>query len=249
MNRIVVVEDEVNIRETLQEILEISGYEVFTAENGKLGYHLILEKKPDLVLCDVNMPELDGFAMLEAINQKMQDEVMPAFLFLTAKVETTEIRHGMNLGADDYILKPFDTVEILKIIRLRLNKRKNILNARQENQSTISKQSFNKLTIPTEEGLELIPYKEIIQCKAERAYCTFYLNGGKKLLVSKPMKEFEENLLQNGFFRVHKSTIVNIEFAIKYVRGKGGYLVLSDGSNAVVSTRKKDELLKLLQHK
>jgi two-component system LytT family response regulator len=195
------------------------------------------------------MPELDGFAMLEAINQKLQDELMPSFLFLTAKVETSEIRHGMNLGADDYILKPFDTVEILKIIQLRLKKRKSILNVREEKSVIPATQSFQKLTIPTEEGLELIPFKKIIQCKAERAYCTFYLDNGKKLLVSKPMKEFEESLLQNGFFKVHKSNIVNIEFAVKYVRGKGGHLVLSDGSNVVVSTRRKDDLMKLLQHK
>jgi two-component system LytT family response regulator len=249
MNRIVIVEDEVNIRETLQEILEISGYEVFAAENGRLGYDLILKEKPDLVLCDVNMPELDGFAMLEAINQKMQDEVMPAFLFLTAKVEVKEIRHGMNLGADDYILKPFDTVEILKIIRLRLNKRQNILGSREKGKVNTKKETFNKLPIPTEEGLELIPFKKIIQCKAERAYCSFYVDGGKKLLVSKPMKEFEETLFNHGFFKVHKSNIVNIEYAVKYVRGKGGYLVLSDGSNVVVSSRKKEELLQLLQNK
>jgi two-component system LytT family response regulator len=249
MNRIVIVEDELNIRETLQEILEFSGYEVFAASNGKLGYELILEKEPDLVLCDVNMPEMDGFALLEAINQRFIDKVMPSFLFLTAKVEVKEIRYGMNLGADDYILKPFDTVELLKIIRLRLVKRNKMLGQSNNKSAIPSKSLFNKLTIPSEEGLELVPFNKIIQCTADRAYCYFYLEGGRKLLVSKPMKEFEAILISNGFFKVHKSNIVNLEFAVKYVRGKGGYLVLSDGSNVIVSSRKKDELLQLLGNK
>jgi two-component system LytT family response regulator len=247
MTRIVIVEDEINIRETLKEILEFSGYDVFTASNGKLGYAVILEKEPDLVLCDVNMPELDGFALLELITQKYASEIMPSFLFLTAKVETKEIRYGMNLGADDYILKPFDPVEILKIIQLRIKKRKKMLSPLGGKPSP-NKEAFNKLPIPTEEGLELVPFEQIIQCKAERAYCYFYLINNKKILVSKPMKEFEVALINNGFFKVHKSSIVNLQFAEKYVRGRGGYLVLSDGSTAVVSTRKKEELLKLLKY-
>lgn len=249
MDRIVVVEDEVNIRETLQEILELSGYEVFSASNGKLGFDLILKEEPDLVLCDVNMPILDGFALLELISQRLKDDLMPAFLFLTAKVETKEIRHGMNLGADDYILKPFDPTEILKIIKMRLEKRRKMLNLRHEKRFNTVFEVMNKLSIPMEDGLELVPFDHIIQCKAERAYCCFYLKGGRKLLVSKPMKEFEEILLSKGFFKVHKSNIVNIQFAEKYVRGKGGYLVLSDGSKAVVSTRKKEELMQLLKHR
>jgi two-component system LytT family response regulator len=246
MTRIVIVEDEINIRETLKEILEFSGYDVFTASNGKLGYAVILEKEPDLVLCDVNMPELDGFALLELITQKYASEIMPSFLFLTAKVETKEIRYGMNLGADDYILKPFDPVEILKIIQLRINKRKKMLSPL-SGKSSANKEVFNKLPIPTEDGLELVPFEQIIHCKAERAYCYFYLINNKKILVSKPMKEFEVTLINNGFFKVHKSSIVNLQFAEKYVRGKGGYLVLSDGSTVVVSTRKKDELMKRLK--
>lgn len=247
MNKILVIEDEINIRETLQEILELSGYTVCTAENGKQGYDAILKEKPELVLCDVNMPELDGFSLLKAINLRLQNEVMPAFLFLTAKVETKEIRYGMNLGADDYILKPFDHSDILNTIELRLEKRAKMLGKNSKEENIVSDQ-FNRLSIPNENGLELIPFDKIIQCKAERAYCHFYLEGGDKLLVSKPMKEFEDVLLSKGFFKVHKSNIINVRFAEKYIRGKGGQLVLSDGSTVVVSSRKKEELMKLLKH-
>lgn len=247
MYHIIIVEDEQNIRETLQEILELSGYKVDTASNGKIGFEMILKEEPDLVLCDVNMPEMDGFALLEAITQRLKNEIIPPFLFLTAKVENKEIRHGMNLGADDYILKPFDHAEILKIIQLRLEKRQKMVKLMDKQPLNKITEVFNKLSIPNEEGLDLVPFEEIVQCKADRAYCNFYLKDGRKLLVSKPMKEFEEILMRKGFFKVHKSNIVNISYAKKYVRGKGGHLVLKDGSNVVVSSRKKEELMKLLK--
>lgn len=249
MDKILVVEDEANIRETLQDILELSGFEVATANNGKIGYNMILSEKPDLVLCDINMPELDGFSLLESISNRLKDDLMPAFLFLTAKVETKEIRHGMDLGADDYILKPFNNSQIIKIIKLRLEKRKKMLNTQIAIPEVEVVEKFNKLSIPTEDGLDLVPIENIVLCKAERAYCTFQLKGGKKMLVSKPMKEFESILISKGFFKVHKSTIVNINYAEKYIRGKGGCLVLSDGTNVVVSTRKKEELMNLLKYK
>lgn len=247
MEKIAVIEDEKNIRETIQEILEFSGYKVVCAENGKLGVDLILKEKPDLVLCDINMPEIDGMTVLNMIQQRLENEVMPTFLFLTAKVETTEIRRGMDLGADDYLLKPFNPVEILKTIELRLNKRKKIL--AQLKQHAKKEHSFHseKLSIPSEDGYELVNFSDIILCSADRAYCKFTLEDGQKILVSKPMKEFEEDLLDQGFFKVHKSSIVNLKYVNKYIRGKGGLLVMKNGMQVAVSSRKKAELLELLK--
>ena len=87
MEKILIVEDEQGIRDTLKEILEFAGYEVLIAANGKIGFDLIIEDHPDLVLCDVNMPEMGGFELLEAVNQRFKDQIIPPFLFLTAKVE------------------------------------------------------------------------------------------------------------------------------------------------------------------
>ena len=248
MDKILVIEDEVNIRETLQDMLELSGFEVSIASNGKIGYDMILSEEPDLVLCDINMPELDGFSLLEAVSNRLKDKIIPVFLFLTAKVETKEIRYGMDLGADDYILKPFNNSQIIKSIKLRLEKRKKILTAQLTTPLINVVKKFSKLSIPTDEGMDLVPIENIVLCRAERAYCTFQLKDGKKILVSKPMKEFEDILITNGFFKVHKSTIVNLNFAKKYIRGKGGCLVLSDGTNVAVSIRKKEELMNLLKY-
>ena len=127
MEKLLIVEDEQDLREALQSILELAGYEVLTAKNGKDGYDAIMTHLPDLVLCDVNMPELDGFELLSAINQRLSEEIVPPFIFLTAKVTKNDVRRGMNLGADDYIVKPFEYTEVLTAIRLRLDKRKKLL--------------------------------------------------------------------------------------------------------------------------
>ncbi|MBL4703832.1 MAG: response regulator [Flavobacteriales bacterium] len=248
MEHILVIEDEVDIRESLQDILEMVGYRVTTAKNGKIGFDLIIDNQPDMVICDVNMPELDGFELLGAINQRLSSEVIPPFLFLTAKVEKQDIRYGMNLGADDYILKPFDHNELLSIIRLRLDKRNTLLK-KGEPTKAISKEvgTFEKIALPSSDGLELVHFDSIIKCEADRAYCTFYIHNASKILVSKPMKEFESILINKGFMKIHKSTIININYVDKYIRGKGGMLLMSDGSHVSVSVRKKEELMNLFK--
>lgn len=245
MEKILVVEDEKGIRDTLQDILELAGYEVLLAANGKIGYNLILENQPDLVLCDVNMPELGGFELLEAVNQSLKDKVIPPFLFLTAKVDKEDVLYGMSLGADDYLLKPFSASHILKTVRLRLDKRQHLLELTSTNKAKVVINEIDKLALPSDDGLELIPFDKMIKCQADRSYCNFYLIGNRKILVSKPMKEFEEILTSKGFLKVHKSTIVNIKHIEKIIRGKAGHLLMSDGSIVNVSARKKEELIHL----
>ncbi len=121
MKKILVVEDNPDVRENLEEILELSDYEVLSAENGKTGVDLALEHKPDLILCDVMMPQLDGFGVLRILSKRPETADIP-FIFLTAKSEKSDFRKGMNLGADDYIVKPFDDVVLLDAIELRLKK-------------------------------------------------------------------------------------------------------------------------------
>ena len=247
MEQILIVEDEQSIRDTLQDILELSGYKVLIACNGKIGYDIIVEHQPDLVLCDVNMPELGGFELLEAVNQRFKGEIIPPFLFLTAKVEPEGLRYGMSLGADDYIFKPFSSNDILKTVRMRLDRRKQLLDQRNANKTEALIIDANKLALPCNDGLELVSFDKIIKCQADRAYCNFYLIDNRKILVSKPMKDFEVILSSKNFLKVHKSTIVNVAHIEKFVRGKAGYLLMSDGSSVNVSVRKKEELLNLLK--
>ncbi|TGE08716.1 response regulator [Hymenobacter fodinae] len=121
MKTILLIEDNELIRENTAEILELSGYSVLTAENGKAGVEKALHTKPDLVVCDIMMPVLDGYGVLQIFNQNEQLAGVP-FIFLTAKTERTDMRRGMELGADDYLTKPFDEAELLSAIRGRLNR-------------------------------------------------------------------------------------------------------------------------------
>lgn len=118
---ILIIEDNLELRENTAEILELAGYEVGLAENGKVGAKKALQLKPNLIICDIMMPELDGYGVLNILSRNPDTSLIP-FIFLTAKSELTDIRKGMNLGADDYITKPFDETDLLEAIETRLKK-------------------------------------------------------------------------------------------------------------------------------
>ncbi len=121
MKHLLLIEDNTEIRENTAEILELAGYKVRTAENGKVGVELALQEKPDLIICDIMMPVLDGYGVLHLLNKNPELTGVP-FIFLTAKAERTDFRKGMEMGADDYITKPFTDIELLNAVESRLKK-------------------------------------------------------------------------------------------------------------------------------
>ncbi len=121
MKKILIIEDNTEVRENLSEILALSGYQTITAENGKVGVEKAVADRPDLILCDVMMPELDGFGVLHILSKQAATADIP-FIFLTALAEKGDFRKGMALGADDYIVKPFDDTALLQTIETRLKK-------------------------------------------------------------------------------------------------------------------------------
>lgn len=163
-DKVLIVEDDKAIRESLQDILELKGYDVVTAINGNKGLVAVFKEHPTLVVCDVNMPEMGGFEMLEVLNESMNKEIVPTFLFLTARATSEDIRKGMELGADDYITKPFNTVELLEIIKNKIEKRKKILSiAIVEEQDRISSElhdSIQQLLVASQMGFKSLK-KEI----------------------------------------------------------------------------------------
>jgi CRP/FNR family transcriptional regulator, cyclic AMP receptor protein len=142
MKKILIIEDNEDIRENLAEILELVGYKAHTAENGKLGVEKAEKIIPDLILCDIMMPVLDGYGVLSIINKKPALADIP-FVFLTAKSEKTDFRYGMNLGADDYVSKPFETNELLSVIELRFAKSEKIKKAFDSNSNGNDNRDFN----------------------------------------------------------------------------------------------------------
>lgn len=124
--RILVIEDELNIRENLQEMLEAKGYGIRTAPNGKQGVLEAIDFRPHLILCDVMMPKMDGFKVLEYVRKTSLVQNTP-FIFLTARIDKSDIRLGMELGADDYVTKPFTSKELLKAIESRLKRQQKVI--------------------------------------------------------------------------------------------------------------------------
>ena len=121
MKQLLLIEDNNEIRENTAEILELAGYKVRTAENGKVGVETALREKPDLIICDIMMPVLDGYGVLHLMNKNPVLTGIP-FIFLTAKAERSDFRRGMEMGADDYITKPFSDIELLNAVESRLKK-------------------------------------------------------------------------------------------------------------------------------
>ena len=171
MNKVLIIEDEKNIRETIKEILDLNDYKTDTAENGLIGVAKTIQFKPDLIICDIMMPEMDGFETLRNIRSINGISTTP-FIFLTAKTEKVDLREGMNSGADDFLNKPFNTKELLEVIELRINKSQEekkefnleIINLKEEVsnlKNSINKLSFNNshvLRAPLLNILGLINY-------------------------------------------------------------------------------------------
>src|SRR6476620_1838784 len=119
--RVLVIDDNNDIRENTAEILELAGYKTFTAENGKKGVEVAIKENPSVIVCDIMMPELDGYGVLHLLRKNPEAQNVP-FIFLTAKTERNDFRKGMEMGADDYVTKPFEDIELLNAIEIRLKK-------------------------------------------------------------------------------------------------------------------------------
>ena len=120
--KVLIIEDNDDIRESTAEVLDLAGYETFTAKHGKLGVEMALNHLPDVILCDIMMPELDGYGVLYLLNKNQKTANIP-FIFITAKTERADMRRGMEMGADDYLTKPFDDIELFKAIESRFKKK------------------------------------------------------------------------------------------------------------------------------
>jgi CRP-like cAMP-binding protein len=185
-SKILIIEDNIDIRENIAELLMLSGYEVYEASNGKMGAKEALELLPDLILCDIMMPELDGYGVLHILSKHKETLNIP-FIFLSAKAEKSDIRKGMTLGADDYITKPFDETDLILAIENRLKKsnHKEILSTHVSQLEDL----FAHKVIKSYNSKQLI-YKE-----GDTPRFIYYLNRGKVKIV-KMNKEGKEVVLE-----------------------------------------------------
>ena len=243
MIRAIIVEDEEKARSNLMQILSeyCSNVEVVDAQdNVKSGVQAIQQHSPDLVFLDVHMQGETGFDLLEQIGS-IDFEI----IFTTAHNEYAV--KAFKFSAIDYLLKPVDIDELINAVKKAGDKIKH--DATKERYELVienlkgQKSTFNKIALPTAEGLIFVQVAEIIRCESEDNYTHFFLKDGERILVSKTIKYFEELLTDQDFFRVHQSHLININHIKEYHKGEGGYAIMSDDSAVIVSRRKKEAFL------
>lgn len=178
---ILIIEDNPDIREGTAEILQLAGYQVLTAPEGKTGVDMALKHIPDLILCDIMMPELDGYGVLYMLGKHEPTAHIP-FVFLTAKAERTDLRRAMEMGADDYLTKPFDDMELLNAIESRLKKRKKLVPDRiSKPGSQLLDEQYERLIADLIAGARIKAYrkKQLIYQEADSPLYLYYIKKGK----------------------------------------------------------------------
>ncbi len=207
MKKILLIEDNNDVRENTAEILKLAHYNVLTAKNGKEGVELAQKDRPDLIICDIMMPVLDGYGVLHLLSKNNDTSSIP-FIFLTAKAERSDLRKGMEMGADDYLTKPFDDVELMNAIETRLKKNEIIKkeftrNSEGLNEFLSSAKGFDDLKKLTQENfIRLYKKKDTIYSEGYYPKGIFLVNKGKvkTYRTSEQGKEFITGLYKEGDF-------------------------------------------------
>lgn len=234
MNKILIMEDDATVRLPLIDLLEANNYEVIAAENGRIGVQLAIKEKPDLIVSDIMMPELDGYGAFEALQREPQTAIIP-FIFLTAKTDPSDIREGLGLGVDDYITKPFDAEDLIDAISIRLDKYRKISEAAL---SAENNPDFDQIFIKDGESCWFIEYEKIRLLESEDNYVRIFFDENKPL-VSRTLNYLEERLPAKHFFRANRKQIINLKW-IRHIQPwfNGGLLVtLRDNSKVQMSRR------------
>lgn len=219
MRTLLIIDDHNEIRENIAEILSLAGYKTITAANGKRGVEAALKEKPDLIICDIMMPELDGYGVLHLLKKNPETENIP-FIFLTAKTEKTDFRKGMGMGADDYITKPFDDIELLNAIETRL-KKYDILQAKYPANEKGASEMMEDLRSSGLFNMQMDNYETTLLAKKTTLYSEgkrpkhlYYLKSGKikTYRLHEDGKEYITNLYSPGDFIGYMPLLENTSY-------------------------------------
>ncbi len=246
----IIVDDEQHCIDALCAMLQKKCPEVAVlagVNSVKEARQLIDEMQPDLVFLDVEMPHQNGFELL-----KQYDKLTFDVIFTTA-YEQYALK-AIKFNALDYLLKPFSVQELQEALRKFQERRSQKpdtaiapLEVFLQNMKTLQ-QTNKKIALPTINGLVFMPVQNIVRCESTGNYTKIFFTDKKQLLVSKPLKEFEELLTDVDFFRVHNSHLINLQQMESYLQGEGGFALMSDGTQVEVSRRRKAEFLKKAMH-
>jgi two-component system, LytTR family, response regulator len=243
MIKTIIIDDELHCLESLSLLLRDHCPEVQLIEqchSARKGLEAIEKFKPGLVFLDIEMPVMNGFELLEQLSS-----ISFAVIFTTS-YDQYAIK-AIHVSALDYLLKPIDPKEL--VIAVKKVQEERHLPLAEQFQMLLNqiqgRGGFSKIAVPTAEGFELIYAEQVTYCEASDNYTHFFLKNKTKIIACRSLKEIEEQLQGFCFFvRVHNSYLVNLNEVIRYVRGEGGYLVMTDGTSVNVSRSRKEALLK-----
>ena len=237
----IIIDDEVNAREMLEWLIKTYCPSISITRlcsSGEEGLKAIQETAPDIVFLDIEMPHLNGFEMLEQLKTDPEFE-----LIFTTAYDQYAIR-AFKYSAFNYLLKPIDPDDLqdtIKKLELKRNKTsKEQLNLLIEQVKSI-KPSVQRIALTTNDGLRFVNTAQILYCQAESNYTNVKLENGEKILVSKTLKDIDESLSGQAFFRIHHSYLININQMKRYLRGDGGYVIMNDDQQISISRSRKDE--------
>jgi two-component system LytT family response regulator len=246
MIKAIIVDDEEKSRITLANLIEMYSPSVQVMElcdSVSTALKAIDKYNPDLVFLDVEMPFQNGFTLLEKIKNPHFDVIF------TTAYDHYAIK-AIKYSALDYLLKPIDSDDLIAAINKVEEKKSQSSPQKPDFELLLSnlkvKGGAVKISVPTFDGFQMINAEDIIRCTADESYTEIILSNGKKVVVSRILKEYEELLSDLNFFRVHNSSLINLTHVVKYIKGDGGYVVMTDGKSVEVSRRKKSELLNKL---
>ncbi|MCU7550496.1 LytTR family DNA-binding domain-containing protein [Chitinophagaceae bacterium LB-8] len=245
MIKAVMIDDELHCLNALDFMIKEYCPEVQVLEkcqSAENGIKAIEKWKPDLIFLDIEMPFMNGFELLEQL-----PEISFAIIFTTS-YDQYAIK-AIRFSALDYLMKPIEPGELVNAVK-KVKEQRHLPFAEQFQMLLKKVQGkdviFNKIAVPTSEGFELILADQVIRCEADNNYTHIFLKHNLKITACRTLKEMQEQIQDFRYFlRVHNSHIVNLNEVSKYIRGEGGYLVMSDGSSVNVSKSRKDSLLKL----
>ena len=247
MIRCILIDDEKNALEMMEWLLKTYCPDVeivAMCNSSELGVEAIRQHRPDLVFLDIEMPKMNGFDMLEKF-----DKLFFEVVFCTA-YDQFAIK-AFKYSALNYLLKPVDPDD-LKATISRINEKKSAPSREQfdlllQSMNQREKSTPQRIALTTGDGLIFVPTADIIYCEAESNYTNVVLTGGKKILVSKVLKEIDEVLSGPDFYRVHSSFLININRIKKLVRGDGGYIVMDNDATVSISRSKRQEFMELFE--
>ena len=244
MLKAVIVDDEPYCCEALATLLEdCADIEVMAICHSAADALAAIKKySPVLVFLDVEMPKMNGFEMLEQLSSVNFE------IIFTTSYDQYALK-AIRFSAIDYLLKPVDSEELQKAIQKVVHRsQKPIAQQLEILMQKIHQPStpINKIAMPTMEGLQMIPVDSIISCESDSNYTILFLKNNKKIIASRTLKDIEELLEEHSFARVHRCYLANLNEVEKYIKGDGGYLVMSDGKTIDVARNKKEVLLKKL---